>query len=95
MAIPWGLVTFLIGLLYGLLKPGWQNKGAMFREGLFIGIVVAVVVALIGAATGYPALGLVDAVGIIITALILSLLFIVGVWLGDLLTSGRHQTRYN
>jgi len=56
--------------------------------------VIAVVLAVIGWLTGAPALGFGGAVGVIITAIILTLLFIVGVWLGDLITGARRRSRY-
>ncbi len=93
MAVPWGLLVLVIGLVYGAVKPGRQNKGALFRSGLWIGILVAIVLALVGALTGFSALGLaLDFIGLVLTAVILSVLFIVGVWIGDLLTNSRRQT---
>ena len=92
MAVPWGLVTFVIGILYGALKRGRQDKGALFRQGLVIGIVLALVLVVIGALAGAPALGFGGALGIIIAAVVLSLLFILGVWIGDLVTGASRQT---
>ena len=91
MAVPWGLLVFVIGILYGALARGRQDKGALFKQGLIIGLVLALVLVLIGWATGAPALGFGGALGIIITAVILSLLFILGVWIGDLVTSRRDR----
>lgn len=92
MAVPWGLVIFVIGILYGALKRGRQDKSDLFKQGLIIGIVLALVLVVIGALTGAPALGFGGAVGIIIAAVVLSLLFILGVWIGDLLTGAKRQT---
>jgi hypothetical protein len=92
MAIPWGLLTVVVGFAYGALKAGKQDKGRLFRDGLIIGVVLALVLAVIGALTGIPLLavaGAVGAVGILITAILLSLLFILGVWLGDLVTGAK------
>ena len=90
MAFPWGLIVLLIGLAYGALKPGRQDKGALFRSGLWIGILVAIVLVVIGALTNLSPIGMaLDALGLILTAIILSLLFIVGVWIGDLITGAR------
>lgn len=91
MAIPWGLVVFVIGILYGALKRGRQDKSALLLQGLVIGIVLAIVLVIIGVATGAPALGFAGALGIIVTAVILSLLFVLGVWIGDLLTGARRH----
>ena len=91
MAVPWGLLTFVIGLLYGALKRGRQDKSALFMQGLVIGIVLAIVLIVIGVLTNAPALGFGGALGIIVAAVVLSLLFVLGVWIGDLITGARRQ----
>jgi cation transporter-like permease len=92
MAVPWGLLTFVIGILYGALKRGRQDKSSLFMQGLVIGIVLALVLVVIGVLTGAPALGFGGAVGIIVAAVVLSVLFIVGVWIGDLISGAKRQT---
>ena len=94
MAVPWGLVVFLVGLAYGYMSPGRADKSQLFKRGILYGIVVAVVVALIGFLFQANPLGLGDVgfFGIVIAAVVLTLLFIVGVWLGDWL-EGRRETR--
>ena len=88
----WGLLVFLVGLAYGAFKRGRQDKSSLFMQGLVIGIVLAIVLVVIGVLTGAAALGMTGAVGIIVTAIILSLLFVLGVWVGDLVTGARRQT---
>lgn len=94
MNIPWGLIVIVLGFAYGALKPGRQRKGALFASGLLIGVLLAVGLLLLGSLANVPVLeiaGLVGAVGLVVTAVVLSLLFILGVWLGDLVTgAGRH-----
>jgi hypothetical protein len=85
MAIPWGLVTLLIGIIYGYVTPGRQNKMALFKKGLIIGIVLALVFAIIGFATGFDALGVGGALGILVSVVFLTILFVVGAWIGDFL----------
>lgn len=92
MAVPWGLLTFVIGILYGALARGRQDKSQLFKQGLVIGLVLALVLVLIGFFVGAPALGFGGALGIIVGAIVLSLLFILGVWIGDLITGARRQT---
>ena len=92
MAVPWGLLTFVIGILYGALAAGRQDKGHLFKQGLVIGLVVALVLIVIGVLVGAPALGFGGAFGIIVAAIVLSLLFVLGVWIGDLITGARRQT---
>jgi VIT1/CCC1 family predicted Fe2+/Mn2+ transporter len=85
--VPWGLIVFVVGILYGWLSPGRQNKGYLFKQGLVIGLVLALVLALIGWAAGANPLGLAmgDALGIFLAVVILTLLFILGAWIGDLI----------
>ncbi len=93
MAVPWGLLAFVVGILYGALKAGRQDKSDLLKQGLVIGLVVALVLALIGFFTGYGALGVAGGLAVIWTTLILTLLFVVGVWIGDLFT-GNRKRRY-
>lgn len=94
MALPWGLIVIVLGFAYGALRPGRQRKGTLFLTGLLIGVLVAVALLVLGFLTHVPVLeiaGVVGAVGIVVTAVVLSLLFVLGVWLGDLVTgAGRH-----
>jgi hypothetical protein len=94
MNIPWGLIVVFLGFAYGALVPGKQNKGTLFLGGLLVGVLLAVALIALGFLTHVPILeiaGVVGGVGMVITAAVLSLLFVVGVWLGDLVTgAGRH-----
>lgn len=92
MAVPWGLVIVLVGLAYGAIARGKQDKGRLFRKGFLIGVVVAIILALLAALTGSPALTFLAVAGglaIIFDAIVMSLLFILGVWLGDLMTGAK------
>ncbi|HUR26276.1 MAG TPA: hypothetical protein VM327_09720 [Candidatus Thermoplasmatota archaeon] len=91
MAVPWGLLAFVIGLLYGALKRGRQDKSDLFKRGLLIGLVVGIVLALIGFLTGYPILGVGGFLAAIWGAFVLTLLFILGVWIGDLVTGAKRH----
>ena len=93
MAVPWGLVTFVIGFVYGFFTPGRQNKARLFKTGLLWGVIIAVVLAVLGYFANAPTLGIgFGFVGIILEAIVLTLLFILGVWLGDLLEGRRART---
>lgn len=82
----WGLLAFVIGLLYGWLKPGRQDKSQLMVRGLVIGLVVGLVLALLGVAVGsnpvYFGSGF---LAIVLGIVIITLLFVLGVWLGDLI----------
>ena len=89
MALPWGLLAFVIGIAYGALKAGRQDKSDLLKQGLIIGLVVGLVLALIGFFTGYGALGVAGGLAIVWGTLVLTVLFVLGVWLGDLFTGNR------
>lgn len=88
----WGLLAFVIGLLYGWLKPGRQDKSQLLMRGLVIGLIIGLVLALLGFAIGsnpvYVGSGI---LGIILGVVIISLLFVLGVWLGDLIEGSKSQ----
>jgi hypothetical protein len=89
MALPWGLIVIVAGFAYGALKPGRQRKGSLFLSGLLIGLLLAVVLLVLGFATHVPVLeiaGMAAALAVVITVVVLTLAFILGVWLGDLVT---------
>lgn len=84
MAVPWGLVVFLIGLFVGWLTPGRGDRWRMLKVGLFWGLVLAVALALIGAAVGSSPLGIGGMWAIFVSVVVLTLLFMLGTWVGDL-----------
>lgn len=86
----WGLLTFVIGLLYGWLKPGRQDKWNMLKMGALIGIVLALALALLAFASNQGALfGVSGIFGVFLEVVIFTLLFILGVWVGDLVEGAR------
>jgi len=88
---PWGLLTIVIGFLYGALKKGRQDKGKLLRDGLVIGLVLALVLVVLGAVAHLTLLGVAGAVGIFLAVLVMTVLFILGVWLGDLVTGAKRS----
>ena len=97
MAIPWGLIVVVLGFAYGALKPGRQPKGKLLMQGFLIGLLLAAVLVVLDLFLAIPIIlkiaGVALAILIVITAVVFSLLFILGVWLGDLVTpSGRRRT---
>ena len=90
----WGLLVFLVGLLYGWMTPGRQDKGRLLWNGFLMGIVAALVAALLGAAIGVPPLPLgAGIMGVVLIVLILTVVFVVGAWLGDLVEGTVHRDR--
>jgi uncharacterized protein YacL len=82
----WGILALLVGVLYGWLKAGVQDKSQILVQGLIIGLIVGLVLALLGYAVGsnpiYVGSGFLS---VILGVLIITLLFVLGVWLGDLI----------
>lgn len=90
----WGLLIFLVGLLYGWMTPGQQDKGRLLWNGFLMGIVIALALSLLGAALGSQPLPLGEGiVGIVLTVLILTVVFVAGAWLGDLVEGAMHRNR--
>lgn len=92
----WGLLIFLVGLLYGWMTPGQQDKGRLLWNGFLMGIVIALALSLLGAALGSQPLPLGEGiVGIVLTVLILTVVFVAGAWLGDVVEGAvnRRDTR--
>jgi hypothetical protein len=80
----WGLLVLLLGGLYGFFTPGRENKTRLFMNGVMIGLVIAVLFALLGGWAGSAPLGLGSGFfGIILDAIVLSLLFVLGAFVGD------------
>jgi hypothetical protein len=95
MTIPWGLVTFLVGIVYGLAMPGRQSKFGLFVNGVLIGLIVAIVLLILGAMYNTNPIGLgYGFLDVIVAAAVLSLLFVLGAWLGDILEGLTHRHRY-
>lgn len=86
----WGILVLLLGGLYGFLTPGGQNKMRLFVNGVMIGVVIAIVFALLGGWAGSAPLGIGSGFfGIILDAIVLSLLFVLGAFIGDWFDSSR------
>jgi hypothetical protein len=82
---PWGLIAFIIGIAYGFLAHGKQDKSELFKKGLLIGLVVGIILAVVGFLAKAPVFGVGGFLAVVWGAFIITLLFILGVWLGDLL----------
>lgn len=88
MALPWGLVVFLIGIVWGLIAPGRQGKLSMLFSGLMIGLILGLVFAILGYAVENNPMGLGDDIwSFAVAFFLLTLVFVLGVWVGDLIES--------
>ena len=57
MAYPWGLIAFVVGIVWGLVIPGRQSKLGTLINGILVGLVVGVAFAVIGYFTNQNPLG--------------------------------------
>ena len=92
----WGiLLPILIGIAVGYFSPGKQDKGRMLKVGALWALVLAVVITLLGYFTGNNPLTGGSGVGFVslfLSFVVSLLLFLAGVWIGDLL-EGRKSRR--
>lgn len=88
----WGVVAVVIGGLYGYFAHGRQDKSALFKAGLLWGAVVAIVFSILGELADASPVGIgLSFVENILSVVITLLLFLLGVWLGDLI---EHKTKH-
>lgn len=81
-----GWLAFFGGIGYGYFKKGKQDKSDLFKTGLLWGAIIAIVLAVVGALTGFSAIGFgAGLVGALISVVVILLLFVFGVWLGDVM----------
>ena len=83
-------LTFVLGIIYGYTSPGRENRGALLRKGLMIGIVLAIILAVLGSFMG-GAIMVLGGMAIFVEVVILTVLFIIGTWIGDWL-EGRSKS---
>lgn len=97
MALPWLGLTVILGFLYGALKRGKQAKGPLIKQGIMIGLVVALILLVLDWLTQSEPLGLrtglLVVVNFMLAGLVYAVLFVLGVWLGDLVTGAKARAR--
>ncbi len=83
------LLLLIIGIAYGLLHKGKEDKWGLLKTGAIIGIVLGIIFGLLAMVFAPGAIGLgvglIGAVGIFIGIVILAVIFIVGVFIGDII----------
>ncbi|VVB50785.1 Uncharacterised protein [uncultured archaeon] len=84
-------LTFVLGIIYGYVSPGRENRGALLRKGLIVGIVLAIILAGLGLFVGGTIMAL-SGMAVFIEVVILTVLFIIGTWIGDWL-EGRSKIK--
>jgi hypothetical protein len=81
------ILFFILGTVYGYAGQGKEDLGTLLRNGLFIGLVAGIIIAVVGlfVSPGLLVLGAYRASAIMIffEIVILTVLFIIGTWIGD------------
>jgi hypothetical protein len=79
------ILAFIIGLVYGYVKPGKEKRWELFKKGVVYGVILGVIFGLIGFFFGGPLLFVAGAIGIFIDVVFLVVVFIAGTFIGDVL----------
>lgn len=79
------ILAFIIGLVYGYVKPGKEKRWELLKKGIIYGIILGVIFGLIGFFVGGALLFAVSALGTFIEVIFLVIIFIIGTFIGDLL----------
>lgn len=82
-----GWLVLIFGIVYGYMTPGRQNKMDLFKTAIIVGLIVGIVFGLIGYFANINAIGFADLsiLGIIVSAVVIAILFVLGAWIGDFL----------
>jgi len=83
------VVSFVLGVVYGLLHPGKENRLGMIKKALGIGILLGIIFGLtlaffLPGFLGVLVIG-VSVVGFIVFVLMIALPFVVGTIVGDII----------
>ena len=87
MAYTLEILIVIIGIIYGYMKPGKENRSALLKRGIVIGIILGAIMVGLGLLLGRTILLLGGIVGVylFIEVIILAVLFIIGTYIGDML----------
>lgn len=92
----WGIIIpLLAGIAVGYLVKGKQDKSRLFWIGAIWAVVIAVVFSFIGWITGYNPLTAsagVDGFGLVVSFIVTLVVFLAGVWIGDVIEGRSHRT---
>ncbi|MDI6639951.1 MAG: hypothetical protein QMC85_03920 [Methanocellales archaeon] len=78
------LLVGIAGLIYGYVKPGKEDKMALLKKGSMIGLALGVIFSLLSLFLGAGLLfAITTIVGVLISVIYLTIIFIVGTFIGD------------
>lgn len=95
MAVPWGLLLFPAGIAYGWMHARRHAGAGAYRGALLWGLAAAAILSLAGFLLNSNPLGLENTGFVLLTisAFVLTVVFLVGTWIGDLFTGAKHAPR--
>ncbi|MFZ3167207.1 MAG: hypothetical protein WA130_06295 [Candidatus Methanoperedens sp.] len=87
MAYTLQILIIIIGIIYGYMKPGKEDRSALLKRGVVIGIILGAIMVVLGLLGGGAILllGSLAGVYLFIEVIILAVLFIIGTYIGDML----------
>jgi len=87
MAYTLEILIIIIGIIYGYMKPGKEDRSTLLKKGVVIGIILGAIMVVLGLIGGRGILLLGSLVGavVFIEVIILAVLFIIGTYIGDML----------
>jgi uncharacterized membrane protein len=88
MAYTFEILIVIIGIIYGYIRPGKEDRSALLKKGIVIGIIlgaIMVILGLLSGGRGILLLGSLVGAAVFIEVIILAVLFIIGTYIGDML----------
>lgn len=79
------ILTIVIGIAYGYIKPGKEDRFGIFKKGIIIGVALGIIFTVLGIFAGAEFLLMSGLIGFIafIDIVLIAILFIVGTYIGD------------
>jgi len=81
------ILIIIIGIIYGYIKPGKEDRSTLLKKGVVIGIILGAIMVVLGLIGGrwILLLGTLAGAVVFIEVIILAVLFIIGTYIGDML----------
>ena len=79
-----GWLVFFIGIAYGYMNPGKEDRMALLKKGTIIGVVLGIIIGVLGMFLKFSMLvGIAGFIGTVIDIVLMTILFIIGTYIGD------------
>ncbi len=79
------ILAFIIGVVYGYVKPGKEKRWELFKKGVVYGVILGILFGIIEFFVGGLFTFVAGTIGMFIGVITLVLVFIIGTFIGDLL----------